>query len=285
MPAGHAEGFGETFRELYRADLPRGRRGRAAGRARLPDLRRRPRAGARRGRDRALARGGPVGRSAAVAAVFDCDGTLVDSEPLAGEAWRRALKPYGYAVTDEDLATTIGIPYARTHAYLAGRAEIPDAQRAVAGAQARAVRADRRAADPVPGCTAGGRGPAGAGRARSPSPRRRRASGSTARSPVRTCSSRSRSRATRSSTASPRRTCSCSRPSALGVEPRNCVVIEDSPPGVAAGKAAGMPTLGVRRVPGIDLSAADRIVEQTERRRHPWHAARHGHARSDPVRR
>ena len=38
-------------------------------------------------------------------------------------------------------------------------------------------------------------------------------------------------------------------------------MIEDSPPGVAAGKAAGMPTLGVQRVPGIDLSNADRIVE------------------------
>ena len=40
-----------------------------------------------------------------------------------------------------------------------------------------------------------------------------------------------------------------------------CVVVEDSPPGVAAGRAAGMPTLGVRRVPGIDLSAATRVVD------------------------
>ena len=38
-------------------------------------------------------------------------------------------------------------------------------------------------------------------------------------------------------------------------------MIEDSPPGVAAGKAAGMPTLGVQRVPRTDLTAADRIVE------------------------
>ena len=86
-----------------------------------------------------------MGRSGAVAAVFDCDGTLVDSEPLAGEAWRRALKPYGYAVTDEDLENTIGIPYARTHAYLAERAADPRRGGAVAGALARAVRADRRA--------------------------------------------------------------------------------------------------------------------------------------------
>jgi beta-phosphoglucomutase-like phosphatase (HAD superfamily) len=40
------------------------------------------------------------------------------------------------------------------------------------------------------------------------------------------------------------------------------VVVEDSPPGVAAGRAAGMPTLGVQRVPEIDLSAATRVVDR-----------------------
>ena len=48
----------------------------------------------------------------------------------------------------------------------------------------------------------------------------------------------------------------------LGLAPEACVVVEDSPPGVAAGRAAGMPTLGVRRVPGIDLSAATRVVDE-----------------------
>ena len=239
--------------------LPRGRRGRAAGRARLPDLRRRPRAGARRGRDRALARGGPVGRSGSASwRSSTATGRWSTPSRSPGEAWRRALKPYGYAVTDEDLAATVGIPYARTHAYLAERADDPRRGGAVAGALARAVRADRRAAGAVRGCAAGGRGPAGAGRARSPSPPRRRASGWTARWPAPACSSTSRSPATRSSTASPRRTCSCSRRERLGVEPAELrrdrgLAARASPPG----RRPGMPTLGVRRVPrAADLDAA-----------------------------
>ena len=223
-PRGHAEGFGETFRELYRAVYTRGRGGRAARRAGLPDLRRRPRAGADRRRDRALARRGPVGRGAALSlgVVFDCDGTLVDSEPLAGEAWRRVLAPYGYAVTDEDLAACVGIPYARTHAYLSPSARaLPGRGGAVAGALARAVRADRRAA----ASRSRTRSSAVARAARARRPDRGRllvacASGWTARWPARAWRSRSRSRATRSSTASPRRTCSCSRPSGSASSPR-----------------------------------------------------------------
>jgi mannitol-1-/sugar-/sorbitol-6-phosphatase len=50
----------------------------------------------------------------------------------------------------------------------------------------------------------------------------------------------------------------------LGVAPARCVVVEDSAPGVAAGVAAGMPTLGVCRVPGTEaaLAAADRVVDR-----------------------
>src|SRR5262249_60458680 len=55
------------------------------------------------------------------AVIFDCDGTLVDSEPLAGRAWKTTVAPYGYAVTDDDLAACTGTPYARTHAYLQER--------------------------------------------------------------------------------------------------------------------------------------------------------------------
>ena len=53
--------------------------------------------------------------------------------------------------------------------------------------------------------------------------------------------------------------------SLLGVEPGDCLVVEDSPGGVAAGKAAGCPVLGVGSPPGADhcadaLPAATGIV-------------------------
>jgi HAD superfamily hydrolase (TIGR01509 family) len=47
----------------------------------------------------------------------------------------------------------------------------------------------------------------------------------------------------------------------LEVEPARCVVVEDSAPGVAAGLAARMPTLAVRRAPHADLTGADAVVD------------------------
>jgi HAD superfamily hydrolase (TIGR01509 family) len=201
-----------------------------------------------------------VGRSGPLGAVFDCDGTLVDSEPLAGEAWRRALEPYGYAVTDEDLATTIGIPYARTHAYLAERADIPDAQalwpelkrelfalidaqlapfpdalQAVVELKAQGVRIAVASSSP-----------------------RERLDRTLARAHLHFEITIAGDEVEHGKPAPDMFLLAAER---LKVEPANCVVIEDSPPGVAAGKAAGMPTLGVQRVPGTDLSAADKIVD------------------------
>src|SRR5262249_3652094 len=48
----------------------------------------------------------------------------------------------------------------------------------------------------------------------------------------------------------------------LNVAPECCVVVEDSAPGVAAGRAAGMATLAVCRIPGTEHTLVDahRIV-------------------------
>lgn len=42
---------------------------------------------------------------------------------------------------------------------------------------------------------------------------------------------------------------------ALGVDPLGCVVLEDSPTGVEAGRAAGMRTIGVPSLDGVELRA------------------------------
>ena len=72
-----------------------------------------------------------MGRGAALTGViFDCDGTLVDSEPLAGETWRQVAR--GHTATRSPTPTSprsLGSPYARTHAFFAERAALPDAPR------------------------------------------------------------------------------------------------------------------------------------------------------------
>ena len=83
--------------------------------------------------------GGPA------AVVFDCDGTLVDSEPLARRAWERSLAPYGYAIDDAEYGRLIGLPYQRVHAFFAG--QIPGLEPAAPFWERLlrdAVRADRR---------------------------------------------------------------------------------------------------------------------------------------------
>ena len=148
------------------------------------------------------------------AVIFDCDGTLVDSEPLARAAWERTLAPYGYAIGDEEYPGLVGLPYARVHGYFAERIDgLPDAG---------AFWEDYSAAlfalidgELVRSRTRWRRwGSCGSGASPSRSRPPRRARGSTGRCGGRAWRTRSRSawRATRSSTASPRRTCSSPRP-------------------------------------------------------------------------
>ena len=46
----------------------------------------------------------------------------------------------------------------------------------------------------------------------------------------------------------------------LGVDPARCVVLEDSPPGVASGRAAGCAVVAVPSVPGVTFSAQARTL-------------------------
>jgi HAD superfamily hydrolase (TIGR01509 family) len=198
------------------------------------------------------------------AVIFDCDGTLVDSEPLARLAWEQALTPYGYMLTDADAEASVGLPYPRVHAYFAARAELPGAEpfwtefsgRLFALIDSSLVRFE----DAVEAARA------------------LRARGV----PVAVASSSPRDRLQRTlgraglldafdvvvsgdevEHGKPAPDMFLLAASRLAVDPAACVVIEDSPPGVQAGLAAGMFTIAVCRVPGTEasLAAADRVVD------------------------
>lgn len=59
------------------------------------------------------------------AVIFDCDGTLVDSERLAQRSWIRLLSGYGYELTSADVDALFGRPYPAIYDYLAARAGVP----------------------------------------------------------------------------------------------------------------------------------------------------------------
>ncbi len=58
------------------------------------------------------------------AVVFDCDGVLVDSEPIADEVWALVLAEAGYTMTPEDAVACLGTSEPTTYAYYASRADV-----------------------------------------------------------------------------------------------------------------------------------------------------------------
>jgi HAD superfamily hydrolase (TIGR01509 family) len=66
------------------------------------------------------------------AVIFDCDGVLVDSEPLAAQAWTEAIAAHGYRITDGDLEACLGITEDAMHAYLSQRVDLPSYETVIA---------------------------------------------------------------------------------------------------------------------------------------------------------
>lgn len=58
------------------------------------------------------------------AVVFDCDGVLVDSEPIADEIWALVLAESGYTMTADDAVACLGTSEPTTYAYYAERADV-----------------------------------------------------------------------------------------------------------------------------------------------------------------
>jgi HAD superfamily hydrolase (TIGR01509 family) len=198
------------------------------------------------------------------AVIFDCDGTLVDSEPLARTAWERRLAAHGYTLTDADAEASVGLPYPRVHAYFAERVDLPAAEpfwSEFTGELFALIDSDLVRFDDAVDA-------AHELRERS--------------IPVAVASSSPRERLHRTLTRAglldafdvvvagdevangkPAPDMFLLAAERLGVPPGECIVIEDSPPGVQAGLAAGMTTLAVCRVPGTEasLADADRVVD------------------------
>jgi HAD superfamily hydrolase (TIGR01509 family) len=198
------------------------------------------------------------------AAIFDCDGTLVDSEPLARTAWEQALAPYEYVVTEADVESCVGLPFPRVYTYFAERVALPGADEmwtAFSGELFTLIDTQLVPFDDAVGAA-----------------RELRSRGV----PVAVASSSPRERLHRTlgraglldafdvtvagdevANGKPAPDMFLLAAERLGVDPASCVVIEDSPPGVQAGVAAGMVTLAVCRVPGTEasLAAADRVVD------------------------
>lgn len=61
------------------------------------------------------------------AVVFDCDGTLVDSERVSSDAMRAALAELGHELTDGDLATMTGRAWSHNRSHLVARFGLSDA--------------------------------------------------------------------------------------------------------------------------------------------------------------
>jgi HAD superfamily hydrolase (TIGR01509 family) len=59
------------------------------------------------------------------AVIFDCDGTLVDSERLARRAWTTVLGGYGIALTDEDYVAVTGKGYPQIHEHFGRNGGLP----------------------------------------------------------------------------------------------------------------------------------------------------------------
>ena len=172
------------------------------------------------------------------------------------------LAPYGYEVTEEDLAACVGRSFAHTHAHLSQRAPLPDAA-AVWPVMSGHLFAliDSRLRTFEDAITAvrelTGRGiPVAV------------ASGSVRERLDRTLAKAGLAFAITIAGdevehAKPAPDMFLLAARAPRRRPR-CVVVEDSAPGVAAGIAAGMPTLGVCRVPGTEalLREATRVVDR-----------------------
>jgi HAD superfamily hydrolase (TIGR01509 family) len=202
-------------------------------------------------------------RARLAAVVFDCDGTLVDSEPLARVAWEWSLAPHGYEIDDVEYAGLIGLPYPRVHAFFAER--VPGLQAPEAfweDYSGRLFELIDTELEPFEDAleTVRALGAHGLAVAVASSSPRARLDRTLARAGLADAFAVTVA-GDEIAHGKPAPDMFLATAAHLGIEPARCAAIEDSAPGVAAGLAAGMTTVGIARVPeDVEALAAAHVV-------------------------
>jgi len=192
--------------------------------------------------------------------IFDLDGTLVDSEPLARRAWTETLAPHGHVPGESDWRAVTGTTFLATHRHFAGLAPLPDAETVYADFTQRLYVLFDAGLAPFPDALA----VAGALREEGV--------------PTAVASSSRADRVARAlaltgmadlfdvvvggdevARGKPAPDIFLLAADKLGVASAGCVVVEDSGPGVLAGLAAGMGVVAVRRE-GAELDGLARAT-------------------------
>lgn len=208
----------------------------------------------------------PAGSTPVPSAVlFDCDGTLADTEPLFARVFDLVLARYGGQLLPDDQEQLVGRPLHENHAYLAERIALPPYERFSAdwfAVAAGLVESELTLFDDsveVLHHVAGAGTPVGVV---TTSPRehvRRVLAHRGLGGQVRAVVAFEDVDAHKPDPAPYLRAAEL-----LGVDPRTAVAVEDSQVGVASAQAAGMACVGVVRA-GVDaaaLAAADLVVER-----------------------
>jgi HAD superfamily hydrolase (TIGR01509 family) len=198
------------------------------------------------------------------AIVFDLDGLMVDSEPLAREAWRVLLERYDIELDEQTAGAILGLRLEDSSALIQQRFRLP-LSLAQISAERRAIfdGLASEALQPMPGLAGllSAVDRRGLARAVATSGHRKYV-----RRVLRTIGAADGFAAiitgemVHSGKPAPDIYQTAAR--ALGLPAEECLALEDAPHGVRAAKAAGMPCVAVPNcyTARLDLSAADRIL-------------------------
>lgn len=216
-----------------------------------------------------MTRSEPAGAAGTMPAgvVFDCDGTLADTETLSARAWREVLARRGIEVTDADHTAIIGRAWPHGFEHFSARADLGDIDEFRAELRAHATEIYADGLELFPDAVATLLALTGAG------------------VPVAVASSSSRAHVLRCLERGgliehvtavvgaddvrdhkPHPEPYLMAAAAIGVDPSRCTAVEDTPIGVASARAAGTFTVAVERgvVDPAGLASADRVVAELE---------------------